>query len=229
MKKELSPNVTVSSTPTPTPTPTPTSSFTTSSSSTSKRPACAACKYQRKRCTRDCPLAPFFPAHCHKEFRNVHRLFGVKNVIGILNRVPHDKKADAMTSVVYEANARAVDPVRGCTHWIFLLELRVKHMEDELRRVRRDIAEYKTRRLEEEEEEEEDEEQREVVAEDVKVGIDDGWQDYVDQYICGGSGGNEHTSGGGGGLPLGLEGENNNHLDQMGVVVGSDPNEVFVK
>ncbi|KAJ9701997.1 hypothetical protein PVL29_003973 [Vitis rotundifolia] len=50
--------------------------------------ACAACKYQRRKCKPDCPLAPFFPSHDKERFRNVHRLFGVANVTKTLQEIP---------------------------------------------------------------------------------------------------------------------------------------------
>nr|CAD1818355.1 unnamed protein product [Ananas comosus var. bracteatus] len=48
------------------------------------RPACAACKHQRRKCTADCPLALYFPADQPKQFQNAHRLFGVSNILRIL-------------------------------------------------------------------------------------------------------------------------------------------------
>ncbi|KAL0330702.1 UNVERIFIED_CONTAM: LOB domain-containing protein 22 [Sesamum angustifolium] len=73
--------------------------------------ACAACKYQRRRCAPDCPLAPFFPADRVKEFLNAHKLFGVGNIIKILKKVPQHERQNAMRSVIFEANVRARDPV----------------------------------------------------------------------------------------------------------------------
>ncbi|RVW35523.1 LOB domain-containing protein 27 [Vitis vinifera] len=36
--------------------------------------ACAACKYQRRKCSSECPLAPYFPPDQPKMFANAHRL-----------------------------------------------------------------------------------------------------------------------------------------------------------
>ncbi|CAL1406364.1 unnamed protein product [Linum trigynum] len=38
--------------------------------------ACAACKYQRRKCTSECQLAPYFPSNKSEMFRNAHKLFG---------------------------------------------------------------------------------------------------------------------------------------------------------
>lgn len=78
-------------------------------------PACAACKYQRRRCAPDCILAPFFPADETPTFLNVHRLYGVANIMKILNNLnSQDEKEEAMKSIKYEANMRAKYPVHGC-------------------------------------------------------------------------------------------------------------------
>lgn len=76
--------------------------------------ACAACRYQRRKCAKDCPLAPFFPPHRQKEFLNAHKLFGVSNIVKTIRDLNSDQKKIAMNSIVFEANARANDPVYGC-------------------------------------------------------------------------------------------------------------------
>ncbi|KAF3443182.1 hypothetical protein FNV43_RR12863 [Rhamnella rubrinervis] len=75
--------------------------------------ACAACKYQRRRCSKECALAPYFPAEKAKEFQNAHRLFGVRNIMNILKQVPPQQKEDAMTSIIFESDMRAQYPIRG--------------------------------------------------------------------------------------------------------------------
>ncbi|XP_075649611.1 LOB domain-containing protein 25-like [Castanea sativa] len=76
--------------------------------------ACAACRYQRRKCAKDCPLAPFFPPHRQKDFLNAHKLFGVSNIVKTIRDLNSDQKKIAMNSIVFEANARANDPVYGC-------------------------------------------------------------------------------------------------------------------
>ncbi|XP_027187426.1 LOB domain-containing protein 27-like [Cicer arietinum] len=84
--------------------------------------ACASCKYQRRKCTKECPLAPYFPINKSKSFINVHRLFGVCYILKLLNRIDDDKKDEAMTSIIFESNIRAKFPIHGCVGVINILQ-----------------------------------------------------------------------------------------------------------
>lgn len=94
--------------------------------------ACAACKYQRRKCATDCPLAPYFPPDQPKRFLNVHRLFGVSSILRILRQVDPEKREDTVKSIVYEADTREKDPVHGCLGIIHLLQSQVHKLKDEL-------------------------------------------------------------------------------------------------
>ncbi|XP_019185512.1 PREDICTED: LOB domain-containing protein 27-like isoform X2 [Ipomoea nil] len=99
--------------------------------------ACAACKHQRRKCSSDCALAQYFPATQPKTFQNAHRLFGVSNILKTLKNIDDDdKKADAMKSIIFEANMRHRFPVHGCVEYICYLRHRLSQAEDELRCVR---------------------------------------------------------------------------------------------
>ncbi|XP_022723742.1 LOB domain-containing protein 2-like [Durio zibethinus] len=77
------------------------------------RHACAACKHQRKKCEKDCVFASHFPATRANYFREVHKIFGVKNATSILeNLSPHDRKR-AVESLEWEAFAWKEDPIQG--------------------------------------------------------------------------------------------------------------------
>lgn len=102
--------------------------------------ACAACKYQRRRCSKECVLAPFFPAEKAKEFQNAHRLFGVRNIMNILKQVPPQQKEDAMTSIIFESDMRAQYPVRGCMGIISQLHVQLQQTVEELRMVQSKLA-----------------------------------------------------------------------------------------
>lgn len=57
------------------------------SSSVSTEPVCrrcAACKNQRRRCSQDCVLAPYFPASDPQRYACVRRVFGASNVARML-------------------------------------------------------------------------------------------------------------------------------------------------
>lgn len=94
--------------------------------------ACAACKYQRRKCAPTCPLAPFFPPDHQKEFQNAHKLFGVSNLMKIIRNLTPCQKSEAMKSMIYQANARAQDPVGGCYRMIVILSRQLRHAESEL-------------------------------------------------------------------------------------------------
>ncbi|GMN45808.1 hypothetical protein TIFTF001_014999 [Ficus carica] len=97
--------------------------------------ACAACKYQRRRCTAECPLAPYFPPDQPKLFQNAHKLFGVSNILKILKKLEPEQRATAMWSIIYQANERDRDPVHGCLGKICQLRYQIWHSEQELQSV----------------------------------------------------------------------------------------------
>ncbi|KAL8038642.1 hypothetical protein ABFX02_11G121300 [Erythranthe guttata] len=107
----------------------------------STTPACAACKYQRRKCRPKCPLAPYFPANQPKTFQCVHRLFGVSNVTKILQSLKTDiEKDDAMKSIIFESKMREQFPVEGCTRVIQDLRLQIHYALQELNRVHAQLA-----------------------------------------------------------------------------------------
>ncbi|KAI3464007.1 hypothetical protein Pfo_020670 [Paulownia fortunei] len=105
--------------------------------------ACAACKYQRRRCTPECLLAPFFPADQPKMFQNVHRLFGVKNIQNLLKELGPDQKAMAMKSIKFHATMRDKYPVYGCMAEIQQLTYQIQMVEEELQAVLQQLAYYR--------------------------------------------------------------------------------------
>ncbi|XP_057478861.1 LOB domain-containing protein 22-like [Actinidia eriantha] len=99
---------------------------------TTSSTTCAACKYQRRKCRPDCILAPYFPSNQHKQFLNAHKLFGVSNIIKVFNKVKPCERETAMKSLIFEANVRAYDPVRGCHRIIRDLEREIYKSRAEL-------------------------------------------------------------------------------------------------
>ncbi|KAI3726075.1 hypothetical protein L1987_65872 [Smallanthus sonchifolius] len=101
------------------------------------RPACASCRFQRRRCSSSCPLASFFPATETKSFQNVHRLYGVGNTMKILNQLKDDgQKEEAMKSIKYESHIRQIHKVHGCYGLISHLHHKVMESMRELQYVR---------------------------------------------------------------------------------------------
>ncbi|XP_027110735.2 LOB domain-containing protein 12-like [Coffea arabica] len=93
---------------------------------------CASCKLLRRRCTKDCPFAPYFPADDPHKFAIVHKVFGASNISKMLQELPVHQRADAVSSLVYEANARVRDPVYGCVGAISYLQNQVSELQMQL-------------------------------------------------------------------------------------------------
>ncbi|KAL6596134.1 hypothetical protein ACP70R_047498 [Stipagrostis hirtigluma subsp. patula] len=109
-------------------------------SSGSTNQACAACKYQRRKCNPDCPLAPYFPADQQRRFLNAHRLFGVSNILKTLRKLKPELCADAMNTLIYQSEMRAHDPVGGCFRLILSLERQLEIETAELSAVLHHLA-----------------------------------------------------------------------------------------
>ncbi|BFI14886.1 hypothetical protein MPTK1_5g07270 [Marchantia polymorpha subsp. ruderalis] len=103
----------------------------TSEASFSSSP-CAGCKFLRRKCPPECIFAPHFPADQPLKFENVHKIFGASNVTKILQDLPESSRADAVTSLAFEAEARMKDPVYGCSGSISLTETRIKELQEEV-------------------------------------------------------------------------------------------------
>ncbi|CAL5372471.1 unnamed protein product [Camellia sinensis] len=104
--------------------------------------ACAACKYQRRKCSSECPLAPYFPPDQPKMFQNAHRLFGVSNILKILKQLDPSQKREAMSSIIYQSNIRDKYPVHGCCGVIHHLEYQICQGLEELHAVHAQLALY---------------------------------------------------------------------------------------
>ncbi|PKU86209.1 LOB domain-containing protein 1 [Dendrobium catenatum] len=128
---------------------------TTSSTSSSSPPLlslsppiilspCAACKILRRRCVDKCLLAPYFPPTDPLKFTVAHRVFGASNIIKFLQELPESHRADAVSSMVYEANARIRDPIYGCAGAICKLQKQVTELQAQLARTRADLLHVQT-------------------------------------------------------------------------------------
>ncbi|XP_042026762.1 LOB domain-containing protein 12-like [Salvia splendens] len=93
---------------------------------------CASCKLLRRRCAKDCVFAPYFPSDDPHKFAIVHKVFGASNVSKMLQELPVHQRGDAVSSLVYEANARARDPVYGCVGAISYLQSQVSQLQMQL-------------------------------------------------------------------------------------------------
>ncbi|CAN0909313.1 LOB domain-containing protein 1 [Linum grandiflorum] len=101
---------------------------------------CAACKILRRRCVEKCVLAPYFPPTDPLKFTIAHRVFGASNIIKFLQELPESQRADAVSSMVYEANARIRDPVYGCAGAICQLQKQIGELQAELAKARAEVV-----------------------------------------------------------------------------------------
>ncbi|XWS52714.1 hypothetical protein CRYUN_Cryun11dG0094400 [Craigia yunnanensis] len=129
--QSISPNSSNSSSPPPPPN-TPTPQVVIS--------PCAACKILRRRCADKCVLAPYFPPTEPAKFTIAHRVFGASNIIKFLQELPESQRADAVSSMVYEASARIRDPVYGCAGAICQLQKQVNELQAQLAKAQAEVV-----------------------------------------------------------------------------------------
>uniref|UniRef100_A0A7N0ZSU2 LOB domain-containing protein n=1 Tax=Kalanchoe fedtschenkoi TaxID=63787 RepID=A0A7N0ZSU2_KALFE len=103
---------------------------------------CAACKFQRRKCTPECIFAPYFPPEDPQKFVNVHKVFGGSNVSKILSDLNPAQRDDAARSLAYEAEARLRDPIYGCVGLISYLQQRLKQIQIDITEARKELATY---------------------------------------------------------------------------------------
>ncbi|XP_044506612.1 LOB domain-containing protein 1-like [Mangifera indica] len=101
---------------------------------------CAACKILRRRCADKCVLAPYFPPTEPTKFTIAHRVFGASNIIKFLQELPESQRADAVSSMVYEASARIRDPVYGCAGAICQLQKQVNELQAQLAKAQAELV-----------------------------------------------------------------------------------------
>ncbi|CAI9261668.1 LOB domain-containing protein 1 [Lactuca sativa] len=106
---------------------------------------CAACKILRRRCIEKCMLAPYFPPTDPHKFTIAHRVFGASNIIKLLQELPESRRADAVSSMVYEANARLRDPVYGCAGTICQLQKQLSALQAELAKTQAEVVNLQCR------------------------------------------------------------------------------------
>ncbi|XP_037492785.1 LOB domain-containing protein 1-like isoform X1 [Jatropha curcas] len=102
---------------------------------------CAACEILRRRCTDKCYLASYFPPTTEPDKLNIiDSVFGVSNTVKILQNLPKCQRVDAVSSMIYEANARIRDPVYGCVGHISLLQKQVSELQAQLAKAQVEVV-----------------------------------------------------------------------------------------
>ncbi|KAK4839634.1 hypothetical protein QYF36_023555 [Acer negundo] len=115
-------------------------STTSTTTTTTTTQACAACKYQRRKCAPDCILAPYFPHDRQRQFLNAHKLFGVSNITKIIKNLEPPEKDEAMRTIMFQSDVRANDPVGGCFRIIRELQRQIEFTKAELELVLHQLA-----------------------------------------------------------------------------------------
>lgn len=108
----------------------------------SSRTPCAACKTLRRKCTNNCPFAPYFPPEQAYKFDVVHKVYGASTVARILSEVSPSERVEAVTSLVYEAEARLKDPIYGCVGSVSILQHKLKQIQNQLDTAKQELASY---------------------------------------------------------------------------------------
>ncbi|XP_057835297.2 LOB domain-containing protein 1-like [Cryptomeria japonica] len=94
--------------------------------------SCAACRVQRKKCSEDCILAPYFPTDDPDKFTVVHAVYGTSYIIKLLQGLKTEQRADAVNNLACEASARVKDPIQGSAGIIHHLRKRISELESQL-------------------------------------------------------------------------------------------------
>lgn len=102
--------------------------------------SCVACKYLGWSCEGNCVLATCFAPNDLLKFSAVHRIFGASNIVKVLQELPEHQRADAVSSMVYEANTRLRDPVYGCAGAICQLQMQVNVLQAQLVKAQAEIV-----------------------------------------------------------------------------------------
>ena len=101
-----------------------------------KSKPCGACSHNRTRCTPDCVLAPYFSyPDSKRDFRPVHKLYGTRNFIRLLRKIPIEKRPIAVRSFIYEAQQRYKEPILGSSCYIIFLETQLSKLKEEIVRL----------------------------------------------------------------------------------------------
>ena len=78
---------------------------------------CAYCVYHSRTCFENCYMRKLFPAGS-SDYRKIVNHYSEFYIKELLKRIPEQHKAACVTSLVFDANARALDEVNGALGYI---------------------------------------------------------------------------------------------------------------
>ncbi|KAL5822489.1 hypothetical protein ACOSQ4_020389 [Xanthoceras sorbifolium] len=158
---------------------------TTSTTTTTTTQACAACKYQRRKCAPDCILAPYFPHDRQRQFLNAHKLFGVSNITKIIKYLEPPEKDEAMKTIIFQSDVRANDPVGGCYRIIRDLQRQIEFTKAELELVLHQLAIYRTAQQQQQQQQQQTHLQQQQQIQDSDDSVVLSYNDIVNVVVAG--------------------------------------------
>ncbi|KAF5176501.1 hypothetical protein FRX31_033911 [Thalictrum thalictroides] len=109
---------------------------------------CVTCRTSRRECN-GCFFQNYYFLYHLGDYLLVTHTYDPVNLMSMLRSVPPSWRQAAANSLATEATIRHVDPVGGCLGFIQYLEADIKHHEEMLRDVRKQLAEAKGEQPEE--------------------------------------------------------------------------------
>lgn len=97
------------------------------------RNPCAACKYQRKKCSSDCILRKHFPANLADDFRAVQNVFTIATLKKMIEKFEVPEQEEVVKSIYWEAKMWDQDPVHGPYGSYKKLKQELEELEQEQR------------------------------------------------------------------------------------------------
>ncbi|KAJ6288846.1 hypothetical protein OIU76_024762 [Salix suchowensis] len=82
-----------------------------------------------------------------QKFASVHKVFGASNVNKMLQELAEHQRRDAVSSMVYEANARVRDPVYGCVGAISSLQKQIDSLQTQLALAQAEVVHMRMRQF----------------------------------------------------------------------------------
>ncbi|KAK1269377.1 LOB domain-containing protein 6 [Acorus gramineus] len=93
---------------------------------------CAACNFLSSECTNDCVFAPHFPPDQPEKFAYIYNAFDVNNICKLLNGIDISRRNEAVDTLIFEARAHILDPVRGLVAIVDALKETIQHLKNQI-------------------------------------------------------------------------------------------------
>lgn len=95
--------------------------------------SCGVCRFLRNKCDENCICAPYFLyPESAETFAAIHQVFGYRNFLKLLRKVPEENRGTAVLTLSYEAQARLHNPIFGSASYILSLEMQILNLQAQL-------------------------------------------------------------------------------------------------